>query len=56
MWVIIDSLVAGAPGVAGLNVGKGAGDPVGGKAGVVPLRPRVGVVAPPPLKGDKSSS
>ncbi len=45
-----DSLVAGSPGIAGVDVGKSAGDPVGGEAGVVPLGSRVGVVAPSPLQ------
>jgi hypothetical protein len=48
-----DSLVAGPPGIAGVDVGKSAGDPVGGEAGMVPLGSRVGVVAPSPLQHRK---
>ncbi len=44
-----DSLVAGSPGIAGVDVGKSAGDSVGGETGVVPLGSSVGVVAPSPL-------
>ena len=45
-------LVAGSPRVAGVNVGEGSGDPVGGEAGVVALRPRVRVVAAAALEVD----
>ena len=35
-----------------INVGEGSGDPVGGEAGVVALRPRVRVVAAAALEVD----